>query len=181
MKFALLIIDLQKDCFKGNDLENRKDNIVAKVNQLVDDFRAKDLPVIWVRQEFKEDGSDMMLYDIDRGRRHFITGTEGVELIDGLNYVNSDLEIIKNRFSAFFKTDLDANLKELGVDTLVVAGVNTMTCVRTTSIDAYQRDYRVILATECVDGYDIEQHENSLKYLQFAVTKGMNNIELTSI
>lgn len=178
MKSALLIIDLQKDCFKGNVLEERKDVLVSNVNQLVDLFRSKNLPIIWVRQEFKEDGSDSMLYDKDRGRVHFIRGSEGVQLIDGLDFREDDLEIVKNRFSAFLNTELDQKLKAMDIERLVVCVVNTMTCVRTTSIDAYSRDYRVILALDCVDGYDEEQHQNSLKYLQFAAAKGMKNDEI---
>ena len=56
-----------------------------------------------------------------------------------------------------------------------------MTCVRTTCIDAYQRDYEVILALEGVDAYDVEQHKNSIKYLQYAVAQGMGNDEIVGL
>ena len=56
-----------------------------------------------------------------------------------------------------------------------------MTCVRTTALDAYQRDYDVILALDCVDSYDVEQHENSIKYLQYAATVGMSNKDISEL
>ncbi len=62
----------------------------------------------------------------------------------------ADQVIVKKRYSAVFGTDLDARISEFRPDVLVIAGVNTHACVRMTAIDAYQRDYDVIVAAECV-------------------------------
>jgi isochorismate hydrolase len=35
---------------------------------------------------------------------------------------------------------------------------------RTAAIDAYRRDWKVVLAADCVDSYDREHHEISLRY-----------------
>lgn len=59
-----------------------------------------------------------------------------------------------------------------------MAGVNTHACVRTTVIDAYQRDYEVIIAVECVDSYDKEHHQISLRYLTDGLAAGYTNQEL---
>ena len=56
-----------------------------------------------------------------------------------------------------------------------------MTHIRTTTIDAYQRDYNVILALDGVDAYDVEQHENSIKYLQYSVVQEMRNNEIVEL
>lgn len=47
----------------------------------------------------------------------------------------------------------------------MIAGVNTHACVRVTAIDAYQRDYKLILAEECIDSYDQGCHDESFEYM----------------
>ena len=58
--------------------------------------------------------------------------------------------VIKKRYSAFFGTTLDELLRKLCAETLILTGVNTHACIRTTAIDAYQRDLGVIFASECM-------------------------------
>ncbi|HEX6731818.1 MAG TPA: isochorismatase family cysteine hydrolase, partial [Pyrinomonadaceae bacterium] len=82
-----------------------------------------------------------------------IAGTNGCELLPELDYRQTDTMIVKKRYSAFFGTDLEATLKNISPDLLVIAGINTHACVRTTVIDAYQRDYEVVVATECIASY----------------------------
>jgi nicotinamidase-related amidase len=37
-----------------------------------------------------------------------------------------------------------------------IAGINTHECVWTTAVDAYQRDFDVVLARDCIGSYDAE-------------------------
>ena len=55
----------------------------------------------------------------------------------------------KKRLSAFYGTDLEILLRALGTETVVIAGINTNTCVLCTAFDAFNRDLRVIV---CSDG-----------------------------
>ena len=181
MKKALLIIDLLNDFFKEGLLAEHRQKLATSVNELVDAAHKEDVPVIWIRQEYKADLSDAPLYNRKHSKSTTIENTEGCQLLPELHREESDHEIVKKRYSAFFNTDLDNLLGRLNVDTLIVTGINTMTCVRTTSIDAYQRDYEVILALDGVDAYDVEQHENSIKYLQYAVARGMRNNEIIEL
>lgn len=56
----------------------------------------------------------------------------------------------KKRLSAFYGTDLEIVLRALGTDTVVIAGINTNTCVLCTAFDAFNRDLRVIVAADGV-------------------------------
>ena len=85
---------------------------------------------------------------------------------------------MKKRYSAFFGTDLEATLKNTRPDLLVVAGINTHACVRTTVIDAYQRDYEVVVATECIASYDEAHHEMTKRYLDGAIAHLLPNSEI---
>jgi nicotinamidase-related amidase len=181
MKKALLIIDLQNDFFKEGLLAEHRQKLATSVNKLVDVAHEENIPVIWVRQEYNADLSDAPLYNKKHNKPITVENTNGCQLLPELHRKENDHEIVKKRYSAFFNTDLDDLLGRLNTDTLIVAGINTMTCVRTTSIDAYQRDYEVILALDGVDAYDVEQHENSIKYLQYAVARGMGNDEIMEL
>ncbi|WP_461328595.1 cysteine hydrolase family protein [Bradyrhizobium liaoningense] len=77
-------------------------------------------------------------------------GTRGSMLHPGLDWRSTDLTFVKKRYSAFFKTPLDEALAKIDPSELVLCGVNTHACVRMAAIDAYQRDYRVVIARECV-------------------------------
>lgn len=178
MQQALLVIDLQEDFFKEGRLADNRNNLVQKVNELVDYAHNKNISVIWVRQEYDADLSDAPLYNKKHNKAITICGTAGAEFLPELHRNPDDKEVIKKRYSVFFGTDLEIYLKEMNIDIVIIAGINTMTCVRTTAIDAYQRDYEVILALDAVDGYDLEQHENSLKYLQYAVAEGKHNSDI---
>ena len=158
-------------------MEN-KDKLVSNINELTEFARSQGYPVIWVRQEFEEDLSDAPIGSKKPGLMIPIKGTDGSKLLEGLVVKDSDLHIIKKRYSAFFRTDLDKTLEEFKVDLLVMTGVNTHACVRTSVIDAYQRDYPVIIALDCTDSYDEEHHNISIKYLTCNISEGKTNKEI---
>jgi isochorismate hydrolase len=91
---------------------------------------------------------------------------------------STDPVVVKKRYSAFFNTVLDETLARLEPDSLILAGINTHACVRMTAIDAYQRDWRVVLAVDCLDSYDREHHEISLRHMQGKIAALMSNDEI---
>lgn len=58
-----------------------------------------------------------------------IAGTDGCEILPELDHRPTDMTIVKKRYSAFFGTDLEATLKRVCPDMLVVAGINTHACI----------------------------------------------------
>jgi nicotinamidase-related amidase len=63
-----------------------------------------------------------------------------------------DIVVRKQRVGAFSTTDLHEQLQARGIDTLILAGISTSGCVHSTVLDAFDRDYRVIvLADACAD------------------------------
>ena len=61
---------------------------------------------------------------------------------------------------------------------MVISGVNTHACVRTAAIDAYQRDFRVILARDCVASYDPEHARVSMDYMDGKIARAMSNAQI---
>jgi ureidoacrylate peracid hydrolase len=76
-----------------------------------------------------------------------------------------DTVVAKRRYSGFFHTDLDTRLKRLGVDTVVVCGLTTESCVDCTVRDAFHLDYHVFIAGDACAAYDPALHEGALQSL----------------
>lgn len=174
---ALIVIDMLND-FLVKWEERSKERLFSSINDLVTMMRQRGQPIIWVRQEFEPDLSDAFPEMISKGIMITIKGTHGCQIVSDFVIAPTDHVIIKKRYSAFFKTDLDQTLDFLKPDGLILAGINTHACIRTTAIDAYQRDWRVVVAADCVDSYDREHHEISLKYLKDKIVSVMTNEEL---
>jgi nicotinamidase-related amidase len=172
---ALLIIDMCADFFNEGRLLESRDRLVSATNELADHFRSKGLPVIWIRQEFSPDLSDAFLDMRQKNIRITIRGTPGAMLLSNLKVAHGDVEIIKKRYSAFYKTDLDDILSKLNCSTLVLAGVNTHACIRTAAVDAFQRDFEIIFADDAIDSYDEQFHEESKRYLDGRLGNFMSN------
>jgi nicotinamidase-related amidase len=178
---VLLIIDMLNDFFKEEPLAKQRTDLVCSVNDLIALFRGSDLPIIWVRQEFDPDLSDAFLEMRRRGIAITIAGTDGCQILPELDYDAGDRVIVKKRYSAFFGTDLETILSSLNPDAIIVSGINTHACVRTTVIDAYQRDYKVVIASECVASYDDEHHCITMRYLDGKIARVMSNTEVSQL
>ena len=83
--------------------------------------------------------------------RHNVEGTIQTEIMPEVAPQPGDYVISsKRRLSAFYGTDLDLLLRALKVDTTVLIGVNTNTCVLCTAFEAFNRDLKVIVISDCV-------------------------------
>src|SRR5215469_11793655 len=88
---------------------------------------------------------------------HNLAGSHGTEIIPEL-YAEGDFVVTgKKRYSAFYATDLEFLLHRLGIDTVILAGINTTSCVLCAAFEATNRDYRVVVASEACDTMDGEE------------------------
>jgi nicotinamidase-related amidase len=174
---VLIVIDMQND-FLDKWPTAARERLIRSTCDLIASMRSCGRAVIWIRQEFEPDLSDA--FPEMKSKRISITikGTPGCEIARELPIAPSDPIVVKKRFSAFFGTRLEGLLAELQPDTLVLAGINTHACIRTTAIDAYQRDWPVIIASDCVDSYDEEHHAITMRYLQREIARAMTNREI---
>lgn len=107
-----------------------------------------------------------------------ISGIPGCQWLPELIREASAPEIIKKRYSAFFGTDLETRPETLECGRLVLAGINTHACIRTTAIDAYQRDYQVLIADECTKSPDVGHHRITKQYLDGKIAHFLSNSRL---
>jgi nicotinamidase-related amidase len=178
-KPVLIVIDMLND-FLADWEPARRQELVEAINELVGLMRVRSHPVIWVRQEFEPDLRDAFPEMKAKGIHITIKGTAGCQTIPELHLAPSDTVIVKKRYSAFFGTGLDEKLSQLRPDAIILAGINTHACIRTTAIDAYQRDWPVVLALDCIDSYDREHHKISLRYMKDKLAAVLTNGELRS-
>lgn len=177
---ALIVVDMLND-FLQAWAPAAKQRLVRSTNALVAIVRDCHRPVIWVRQEFQPDLRDAFPEMRAKGIRITIQGTPGCQIASELAVAPSDTVIVKKRYSAFYGTALDQLLAGFEPDGLILAGLNTHACIRVTAIDAYQRDWEVIVAADCVDSYDQEHHEISLRYMNGKIASVMSNEEIRAM
>jgi maleamate amidohydrolase len=162
---VVFVIDMLNDCFGHAELDRMRPALCTSINHLTALARAKGFPVVWVRQEFEADLSDAFLDMKRENIRMFIKGTRGPLIVDELTRRDSDIEIVKKRYSMFYGTGLESLLEDLEADSLIIAGVNSHACIRTAAIDAFQRDFPVTIIRECVASKDPRHHEITMDYL----------------
>ena len=131
--------------------------------KLLSAARDKGMPVFWLNQDLPPDDSLFQTRAV-----HCLSGTWGAEIVHEIPVEETDIVISKRRYSGFFQTSLDLNLRERGIDTVIVTGVVTNICVRSTVHDAFFLSYRVLVPEDLVMAtstqaqevtlYDIETH-----------------------
>jgi len=156
---------MQEDFFTKGFLKDMRASLTTNINTLIALCRTNHVPIIWVRQEYAKDLSDAFLEMQANNIQITIADTLGCKLLTELNQKDSDIEIIKKRYSPFFQTHLEEHLRSIGTTDILLAGVNTHACIRMAAIDAYQRDFNVTIPIECVASNDHRHHEITLEYL----------------
>ena len=183
MGAALLVIDLQNGFvgpyFTDEESAKRiKNKMVLGINEATDLFRKAGKPVIFIQMIYKADKSNWTLRMKDVNSPYCIENTPEIMFFDGLIVEKSDIIITKERYSAFFNTNLDEILRKESINSLVITGMNTHACVRSTVIDAYERNYRVLLPLELVDSYNSALHDQTISYFDNRVVSIISMEEL---
>lgn len=163
MRPAIVVVDMLKDAFKRRDLPATQEylKILPKIKELLEKGRKLGIPIIFACDSFLENDF------IFKGKHSYsIRGTEGAEVVEDLRPGKEDQILLKRRFSAFFKTDLDQTLRLLGVDTVVVTGINTHVCVYATAMDSVCNDFYAIVLEDCSASRDREVHQGSIEVLR---------------
>lgn len=163
-KTGLIVVDLLNDFMDENGSlfcgEECK-NIIPKIKSRINEFREKNLPIIYLQDSHKEDD-----LEFEKFPRHCVKNTWGSEIIEELKPGQDDIIIKKTRFSGFYDTSLADVLDKFSLETLYVTGVCTSICVMDTIGGLSNRDYEVIVPKEEVADFDENMHEFSLKRIE---------------
>lgn len=170
---ALIVIDMQNDfCHPGGWLAHIGVDVtparapIDPLRRLLPSLRAADVPVIWLNwgnrpdrlnlspallHVYNPDGTQTGLGDPlpESGAPVLQAGSWAADVVEELAPVPSDIRIDKYRMSGFQDTVLDSVLRNLGVTTLLFAGVNVDQCVLCTLQDANFHGYDCLLLEDC--------------------------------
>jgi nicotinamidase-related amidase len=142
---ALVSIDLQVG-FGALEPVPGAEPAVARFRELAAALRAAGGPVVHVHMAFVSDEDPGRLPDFAPGVTDALAeGAPMTAFYDGV-VQPGDVVLRKTRFSAVASSDLVAHLAELGVDTVVVAGLTTPICVQTTVDGLTMLGFKVVLA-----------------------------------
>jgi len=162
VKAAVVVIDMINDFVTGVFKNERAEKIVPTIKRLLNFARESKIPVVYV--------NDAHLPNVDIEfevwPQHAVAGTWGAQVVDELKPEKGDFVLQKRRYSAFQGTDLDQLLRELRVDTLILAGVVTDICIQHTAADAFFRGYKIIVPQDCVEAVDEQTQKAALDYLK---------------
>ncbi|NKX49000.1 cysteine hydrolase [Arthrobacter deserti] len=164
MGLAVLVIDMQKGYFENPVLAGRQEELVGQCNQLIAQAREAGVPVLLPCTGHQRDKSTWTLSMLDDDQGFAFAGSETAELVPGLEAEGLP-RLSKTRDSAFVGTDLLLRLRNLGVRTLVLAGVASHNCVAQTGVDAFAHNFRVVYARDAMASTNEEFAEQMLTIL----------------
>jgi nicotinamidase-related amidase len=162
---AVLVIDMQNAFFEDPALASQRAELVQRCNVLVRAAVQAGQPVLFVTTEHERDKSTWSLNMLEDDQGFIFSGTDQAKLVPGLDAEGLQ-RMTKTRDSAFLGTDLVLRLRNLGVDTVVLAGVSAHNCVAQTAADAFAYNFRVIYAADATGTEDSEAAEAVLAVLR---------------
>jgi ureidoacrylate peracid hydrolase len=194
---AVLVVDMQNDFGSSGgmfDLAGIDLSVIQQAvppsRRVVAAARRVGVPIIYLKMAHRPDLSDtggprsphwfhhqrmavgqQVTTPAGQPSRILIEGTWNTEILPELAPHPGDIVVSKHRYSGFFETDLDAQLRTLSTRNLVVTGCTTSVCVESTIRDAMFRDYICLLLEDCTGqpvfpGSSFATHQASLLIIQ---------------
>jgi len=162
-KPALVLVDMingftDGSCSLGSDCPE----VVAANAEILTKFRALGLPIFFTTVVFHSDDQAIVFRNKINALNQLTPNSHWVQVDAALAMQDGEVLVEKQWASAFHKTDLDAQLRAAGVDSLVVTGLTTSGCVRATVVDGLQHDYPVFVPREAVGDRNPDAHEANL-------------------
>jgi nicotinamidase-related amidase len=131
---AVLVIDVQQGLCEGEGAPFDCAGNIGRINRVTHKARSAGVPVVFVQHETQ---ADVLVH-----------GSAGWQLADGLDAQPGDIKIRKTTPDSFLRTELEATLRGLGVEQVVVCGMHSEFCVDTTVRKALALGFPVVLVSD---------------------------------
>lgn len=135
---ALLVVDVQQGLFQKSTPVYKAKELLQNILRLVDQAHHAGIPVVYIQHE---------------DERALKQGSPAWQLHQRLHPLESDLSIHKQHGDAFLETPLAALLQARQVRHVVVTGMVTHGCVKSTCLGALEQGYRVTLVSDAHSSY----------------------------
>jgi nicotinamidase-related amidase len=188
---ALICIDFVNEMVsQGGKLSGKgyltfveNNNTLQNVKALQNKFRNNGLEVLHVKISFSENyiehPANSPLFGKAKEFKALQAGAWGTDFAEAIKPNEGEKTFVKRRVSAFYATDLEATLRAKGINTVYLSGVSTDLAVESAARDAHDRDFNVIVISDCCAAANDDDHYKSLKTLQkISEVKKSSDIEL---
>ena len=195
LNLGLIVVDMQNgfvskggsyDTLGMNTGDYRK--IIPTIKELLDFCRSKSIPIFYTEAVREASGIDLLLNVhkiLPRTREErlkipiCVRGTWDAEVIDEIIPKENDHVIIKRRDSAFQDTELRVWLQSVGINTLIICGVDTSICVETSLRDGFNLGYDVILISDATASGVKKYYETTLERIHdyYGLVMDLNSLK----
>ena len=163
MPDAVLVVDMLRGFLEeGYNLycgEGAR-RIIPEVRAILERETARGSSIFYVCDTHEPDDLEFNMFPV-----HCVRGTVECEVIPELDGYPGE-RISKQRYSAFYNTDLEQRLRELAPERIIVCGVCTDICVLHTTADARNRDYAVQVPAAAVASFNEDAHRWALQHME---------------
>ncbi len=156
---------------------------IEQVNRTIDACRGLGVQVVWSLWGLRGDGLDAGICTakwpgLEPGAPHSPAswGNRDAELDDAMEPADGEPVMYKHRFSSFYHTPLDEYMRELGADTLVIAGVTSANCAHATAIDGWNMNYKIVVLADTTTAVPAPLEDQPLGYGQH--WEALRNIQM---
>ena len=160
MKTALIIDDILYDFVYGKFKNPKAAEIILPTKRLISSARKAKIPVIYVCDAHLPSDPEISLWG-----PHAMKGSRAAMVVDELRPQTGEHVLEKRVYSSFQGTGLDLLLRDLKVDSVIIAGLYTDICVRHSAADAFQHGFKVKIPKDCVRSL-YENDDSSIEYLR---------------
>jgi nicotinamidase-related amidase len=158
---ALIIVDMLKDFVDGKLANPRAQSITEPLQRLLAHARDEGWVVVFSNDAHQPDDPEMKIWG-----EHAMAGDPGAEVIEELAPREGEIVSEKRHYGAFDGTGLDEQLRERGVDEVVITGQHTHICVRHSSYGALTRGYEITIPRDAVCAFEGVDEDDALEYLK---------------
>ena len=156
MSRAVIVVDVVNGfCKSGNLASPRLAKVIPCIRKLLERETAAGSSLIFLADTHVPDDSEFQMFP-----PHCIAGSGEEEVVDELQpFLEGAVLISKSRYSGFYETGLEQELRRINPDEVLVVGVCTDICVMHTVAGLRNRGYVVTVPSDCVETYDAPGHD----------------------
>ncbi len=162
---ALVVIDLQEGILPFAGGPHRADEVVARAARLADKCRQQGSPVIMVRVGWSADFAEALKQPVDAQAGAHTLPENWWTYPATLGKQESDIEVTKRQWGAFYGTDLELQLRRRGIDTIILCGISTNIGVESTARNAWELGFNLVIAEDACSAASAEQHQGSMTHI----------------
>ncbi|MEM6159020.1 hydrolase [Erwinia sp. P6884] len=163
-KTALVLIDLQEGILPYAVGPHAASDVVARSAALAEKFRSVNAPVVLVRVGWAADFGDAPKQPVDASHGGALPANWWVYPA-ALGKQESDIEVTKRQWGAFYGTDLELQLRRRGIDTIVLGGIATNMGVESTARNAWELGFNLVVVEDICSAVSTEEHAGSVKHI----------------